>query len=132
MSEDRRYVCTLSQGPVYRRVCVGMQCTLLFPEVQRRPDKTCFRVPSKQKMFDAFLYGRPNVFQKIPIPRQLVVLSDAPQDCGALVLLLSPGGSGGPFNMVSLIHSPFHFLTFFPPTLEAFAIFLLPPPAYPL
>src|SRR3989442_1849403 len=76
-------------------------------------------------MFNAFLYGGPNGFQKISILSQLGVLSEAPQDGGALVFLLSPGRRGRPFNMVSLIPSTVRLLNFFAPTIEGLCIFVL-------
>src|SRR5712692_4279769 len=125
ISEDRCYVSTFSEGSKCSCVRISVQCTLFFPQVQRGPDKTCFWVPSSQKVFDTFLYGWPNIFKKISIGGQLVVLSDAPQDCGALVLLLTPRGRGSPFNVVSLVPSPVGFLSFFAPTIEGFCVFVI-------
>src|SRR6266566_7684628 len=69
-------------------------------------------------MLDPLLYRRPHVGQKLLVPRQGVVLADAPENGRALIFLFSPRGTWRFFNMVSLGPTAIRLLDFLAPLVE--------------
>src|SRR5207237_10725508 len=70
-------------------------------------------------MLDPLLHRRPQISKKLLIPRQSVMLSYAPQNGRALILLLSPRGTWRFFNMVSLSPTAIRLLDFLAPLIES-------------
>src|SRR5438309_988259 len=69
-------------------------------------------------MLDALLHCRPHVSKKLLVPRQRVVLADAPENSCALILLFSPRGTRRFFEMVSLGPTAIRLLGFLAPLIE--------------
>src|SRR5207245_10760521 len=69
-------------------------------------------------MLDALLHCRPHVSKKLLVPRQSVVLADAPENSCALILLFSPRGTWRFFNMVPLSPTAIRLLDFLAPLIE--------------
>src|SRR5437899_3910621 len=69
-------------------------------------------------MLDALLHSRPQVGQKILVLCQTVMLTYAPENCRALIFLLSPGRPRRFFDMVSLGPAAIGLLNFPTPMIE--------------
>src|SRR5437660_12150022 len=69
-------------------------------------------------MLDSLLHSRPHVSKKLLVPRQSVVLADAPENSCALILLFSPRRTWSCFNMVSLGPTAIRLLDFLVPLIE--------------
>src|SRR5712692_794743 len=70
-------------------------------------------------MLDALLHCRPHVSKKLLVPRQSVVLADAPENSCALIFLFSPRRTWRFFNMVSLCPTAIWLLDFLAPFIES-------------
>src|SRR3989442_14175761 len=77
-------------------------------------------------MFDAFLYRRPHIGQKIFVLGQVVMLADAPENGCALILLFSPGRPGRFFDMVSLSPAAVGLLDFLAPMIKRCRVLVVP------
>src|SRR5438132_12193502 len=73
-------------------------------------------------MLDALLYCRPHVSKKLLIPRQSVVLADAPENGRALIFLFSPRRTWRFFDMVSLGPTAIRLLHFLAPLIECCSV----------
>src|SRR5207245_10978968 len=69
-------------------------------------------------MLDALLHCRPHVSKKLLVPRQSVVLADAPENSCALILLFSARGTWRFFNMVPLSPTAIRLLDLLAPLIE--------------
>src|SRR6266581_4733991 len=69
-------------------------------------------------MLDPLLHCRPHISKKLLVPRQSMVLADAPENSCALILLFSPRRTRRFFNMVSLSPTAIRLLDFLAPLIE--------------
>src|SRR5438445_10934258 len=77
-------------------------------------------------MLDALLHRWPHISKKLLVPRQSMVLADAPENSSAPILLFSLRRTWRFFNMVSLSPTAISLLAFLAPLIERCRIVIIP------